>query len=120
MCRAYPRRIRRLMKLKDKIGVAPACYISKNQLTLIKTFKMITSSKQGSIADYYFEFLKNLNSSSKIDLISKLTQSLKETKSVGEVSLQSLFGALDSPESADEIIGKLRSSRVFTRTIETL
>ncbi|MGZ3757904.1 MAG: hypothetical protein ACXVAY_18720 [Mucilaginibacter sp.] len=81
---------------------------------------MITSSKQGSVADYYFEFLKNLNSNSKIDLISKLTLSLKETKPVSEVSLQSLFGAVDSPELADGIIEKLRASRVFTRTIETL
>ena len=74
----------------------------------------MTSSKQGSIADFYFEFLENLNSNSKIELISKLTESLKDTKPCGEVSLQSLFGALESLETADEIIRKLRSSRVFT------
>jgi hypothetical protein len=92
----------------------------KKSVNFDKTFKMITSSKKGSVADYYFEFLKNLSSNSKIDLISKLTQSLKETKPVSEVSLQSLFGVFESPETADEIIEKLRSSRVFTRTIETL
>lgn len=81
---------------------------------------MITSSKQGSIADYYFGFLKNLNPNSKLDLISKLTQSLKENKAPVEASLQSLFGAYKSTETADEIIESLRSSRSFGRTTETL
>jgi len=78
------------------------------------------SSKTGSIADYYFGFLKNLNSHSKLDLISKLTQSLKEDKVSGETTLQSLFGAYQSAESADEIIKELRASRSFNRTTETL
>ncbi len=30
---------------------------------------MISSSKHINLADYYFEFLKNLNSESKLDLI---------------------------------------------------
>ena len=81
---------------------------------------MITSSPADSVADYYFGFLQNLNSDSKLDLISKLSQSLKEDKIIPEVTLQSLFGAYKSDETADEIIADIRASRVFHRNIETL
>lgn len=81
---------------------------------------MTTSSRHSSLADYYFGFLKNLNPDSKLDLISKLSQSLKETQTVPEASLQSLFGAYKSEETAEEIIAELRASRVFNRNIELL
>lgn len=80
----------------------------------------MTSSTQHSIADYYFGFLKNLNSDSKLDLISKLSQSLKETEPASKTSLESLFGAYKSDETAEEIIAELRASRVSNRYIETL
>jgi len=81
---------------------------------------MNLSPQHISLADYYFEFLKNLNPDSKLDLISKLSQSLKERDGAAEVSVQSLFGAYESEETADEIIEKLRASRVFNRNIEKL
>jgi len=73
-----------------------------------------------SLADYYFGFLKNLDSRSKLDLISRLSQSVKEAEPIPETSLQSLFGAYQSDESADDIIEEMRSSRVFKRNIESL
>jgi hypothetical protein len=81
---------------------------------------MNLSSQHISLADYYFGFLKNLNPDSKLDLISKLSQSLKQGDEAPEVSLQSLFGAYKSEDTADEIIEQLRASRVFNRNIETL
>ncbi len=81
---------------------------------------MISSAKHISLADYYFGFLKNLNSDSKLDLISKLSQSLKESETVPETSLQSLFGAYKSDETADEIIAEFRASRVINLNIEPL
>jgi hypothetical protein len=81
---------------------------------------MNPSSQNVSLADYYFAFLKNLNAESKLDLISKLSQSLKKNDAVPETSLQSLFGAYKSDETADEIIAELRASRVFNRNTETL
>lgn len=81
---------------------------------------MASSVPHISIADYYFGFLKNLNSDSKLDLIAKLSQSLKETETSSETSLQSLFGAYKSEQTADEIIAELRASRIFTRNIESL
>ena len=72
-----------------------------------------------SLADYYFGFLKNLNQESKLDLIAKLSQSVKEDISGQEIPLRDLFGAYQSKESADEIIEEIRSSRNFNRHIES-
>ncbi len=81
---------------------------------------MNTASQNINLADYYFGFLKNLNPNSKLDLISKLSQSLKNKDQVADTSLQSLFGAYKSEETADEMIAEIRNSRVFNRNIEPL
>ena len=81
---------------------------------------MNLSSQHISVADYYFGLLQHLNPDIKLDLISKLSQSLKKSDETPEVSLQSLFGAYQSEETADEIIEQLRASRVFNRNRETL
>jgi len=60
-----------------------------------------------NIADYYFGFFKNLRHDSKLDLITKLSESLKTTENMNEVSLQSLFGSFKSEQSADEIIDEI-------------
>lgn len=85
-----------------------------------KTWLMTPSSQHSSLADYYFGLVKNLNANSKLDLIAKLSQSLKEVEAVPGVPLQALFGAYASEETADEIIASLRASRVFNRNIESL
>ena len=85
-----------------------------------KKHPLNSSHQHINLADYYFNFLKNLNSESKLDLISKLSQSLKQNVKVDEISLQSLFGAYKSEETADEIISAIRASRVSNRNIETL
>jgi len=81
---------------------------------------MNTSSPEINPAEYYFGFLKNLNPNTKLDLISKLSQSLKNDEQSSARSLQSLFGAYQSEETAEEIIAELRASRVFNRNIEPL
>ncbi len=75
---------------------------------------MNSSTQHIDLADYYFSFLKNLNANSKLDLISKLSQSLKNKDTVSGTSLQSLFGVYKSEETAEEIIAELRSSRDWT------
>ncbi len=72
------------------------------------------------VADYYFEFLKNLKHDTKLDLITKLSESLKSSEQKEDTSLQSLFGAYKSGETAEEIIADLRASRTFIRKTETL
>jgi len=95
-------------------------YISEEIITFGKTLIMPSINQNISIADYYFGFLNNLNSNSKLDLISKLSQSLKESDRNQEASLQSLFGAYKSNETAEEIIAEIRESRVFNRNTESL
>ncbi|MEO8821240.1 MAG: hypothetical protein ABI267_08000 [Ginsengibacter sp.] len=75
---------------------------------------MSSSTQHTSYADYYFGALKNLNADSKLDLISQLSQSLK-SENINATSLESLFGAYESEETADEIIAEIRSSRVSNR-----
>jgi len=63
-----------------------------------------------TIADYYFDLLSTLNADSKLDLISLLPQSLRNSNHT-DIPLQSLFGSYKSDESADEIIASLRAAR---------
>lgn len=70
---------------------------------------MTTLSQNTSLADYYFGFLKNLNPNSKLDLISKLSQSLKENVTTSETSLQALFGAYQSEDTAEQIIESFKA-----------
>jgi hypothetical protein len=86
---------------------------------LAKGLTMSSKMKKISLADYYFELLSNLNADSKLDLISKLSQSLKKEDKENK-TLVSLFGAYKSDESAEEIIAQIRGSRSFNRNIEPL
>jgi tRNA A-37 threonylcarbamoyl transferase component Bud32 len=78
---------------------------------------MITSVNK---AEYYFGFLKNLEHDSKLDLISKLSESLKSGEHKNEISLQSLFGAYKTDQSADDIIQEIRKARCSNRKTEEL
>ncbi|MBD0297301.1 MAG: hypothetical protein ICV84_19240 [Flavisolibacter sp.] len=72
------------------------------------------------IIEGYLQLLDNLSTSSKLDLISRLTASVKADLTDKQCSFQDAFGAFESDKSADEIIQEIRSSRTFTRRIEEL
>ena len=81
---------------------------------------MNTILRPMNIADYYFGFLKNLKHDSKLDLIAKLSESLKTGNKNDDSSLNSLFGAYKSEETAEEIVSSIRTSRTSNRKIESL
>lgn len=81
---------------------------------------MKTLPKTVTNADYFFGLLSNLNSDIKLDLISKLSNSLKSKSVKKAPTLDELFGAFKSDKSADEIIKELKKSRTFTRKVESL
>ncbi len=81
---------------------------------------MKSSVKKIKTADYFFGLLSNLNSDSKLELISRLSDSLKSKPSVKEESLRDLFGSFKSKKTADQLISNLRKSRAFVRKIENL
>lgn len=76
---------------------------------------METVNTNTTIIDGYLELLENLSPSNKLDLISKLTASVKSDLTSKNFSLQKAFGAFESEKSAEEIIDEIRSSRIFIR-----
>lgn len=62
-----------------------------------------------------FELLKNLSADNKLELIAKLSNSMKTTKRAKDDSLKSLYGAFISKQSADEIINDIKQARTFNR-----
>lgn len=82
---------------------------------------MKTADINTTLIDNYFSFLKNLSSDSKLELIARLSKSMKTTKKTKkEVSLNSLYGSWESDKSADEIIAELKKARNFNRKREIL
>jgi len=72
-----------------------------------------------ALIEGYLQLLDNLSPSSKLDLIARLTESIKSDLTDKQSSFQKAFGAFESDKSADEIIAEIRSSRTFTRQIES-
>jgi hypothetical protein len=71
-----------------------------------------------SLIDGYLKLLDNLSPASTLDLISKLTSSVKADITYRKKSFYKAFGAWDSKQSADEIINEIRSSKTFKRQID--
>jgi flagellar motor switch protein FliG len=72
------------------------------------------------ILNTYMAFLETLSPGEKLDIISKLTQSLKSEVKSKDNLFESSFGAWAGNESAEEITKGIRESRTFNRQIEGL
>jgi len=72
-----------------------------------------------TIVDGYVGLLDNLSASNKLDLITKLTESVKTDLKNKKSTFKKAFGAFDSKKSAEEIIEEIRNSRTFTRKVES-
>ena len=71
-----------------------------------------------TLIDGYLKLMNNLSPSIKLDLISKLTQSVKAENIDKKKSFYEAFGAFESEKSADEIINDIYNSRSFNHQIE--
>lgn len=71
-----------------------------------------------TLIEGYLRLLDNLSPSNKLDLISKLTLSVKTDVTDKKKSFYKAFGAWKSKQTADEIINDIRGSRAFERQIE--
>lgn len=76
---------------------------------------MKTSNIDTNLIDSYFMLLKNLSPNHKLELITRLSESMKTTKKVKDTSWKSLFGALELDQSTDDFIEDLKKDRVFSR-----
>lgn len=66
-----------------------------------------------NIIDNYLGLFEGLNSMSKLELIEKLTISLKAESKNKKNSFFKSFGAFSDEKSSDEIIAEIKSSRRF-------
>lgn len=73
-----------------------------------------------NLIDSYLGLLNNLSPENKLELISKLSDSLKGSEKPSDRSVSDLYGAFISKKSADEIIIDLKDSRNFNRKTEGL
>ncbi len=72
-----------------------------------------------TIVDGYVGLLDNLSTNNKLDLISKLTDSVKSDLKNKKSSFKKAFGGFDSKKSAEVIIEEIRNSRISTRQVES-
>jgi hypothetical protein len=80
---------------------------------------MRTAEINNTLIDGYIGLLDNLSINDKLDLISKLTASVKTDLTTQKSSFEKSFGAFDSKNTAEEIIDDIRNSRSSTRQIES-
>ena len=73
-----------------------------------------------TLIEGYLRLLDNLSPSNKLDLISKLTLSVKTDLTDRKKYFYKAYGAWESIESADQIISDIRNSRTFNRHTEEL
>ena len=71
-----------------------------------------------TLIDGYLQLLNNLSANNKLDLISKLTESVKADIGERKNSFYKSYGAWESKQSSDEIIAEIRNSRTSNRQIE--
>lgn len=64
-----------------------------------------------NLLDTYFQLIDKLGDKSKLELISRLSNSIKTKKSKVDKSVLKLYGAFDTEESVKELIEMIRSSR---------
>jgi len=81
---------------------------------------MKTTDVHTNLINGYIRLLRNLSPANKLDLIEKLSKSLRLDLTSKRKSLKRAFGAFQSDQSADELIRELRDSRHFTRNIEEI
>jgi len=68
-----------------------------------------------NIVDSYYTLLRNLSPNNKLELIARLSKSMKTPKKAKDNSWKSLFGALVVDQSADEFVEELKKDRKFSR-----
>ena len=83
----------------------------------IKINKMTSATR----LDYYFQLINNLTDNDKLELIARISTSLKQykKKNTKPSPNQSLFGALDDDETAEAWITRIREHNDLERAIET-
>lgn len=65
--------------------------------------------------DSYYTLLKSLSPNNKLELIARLSKSMKTTKNKKDTSWESLFGAWELDQSSEIFLNDLKKDRNFSR-----
>ncbi len=76
---------------------------------------LIMTFTEKNIIENYFGLFESLNAITKLELIEKLSKSLKNTSKTSENNFYKSFGAFSNEKSSDEIIEEIKSSRKFRK-----
>lgn len=76
---------------------------------------MKTNEINTNLIDSYFTLLKSLSPNNKLELIARLSKSMKTTRKTKDMSWKSLFGAMELDQSVDDFVEDLKNERKFTR-----
>lgn len=79
---------------------------------------MNTADINTKLIDSYISLLKNMSAQNKLDLISKLSNTVKTDLEQEKTDFYKAFGGWDKNESAEDLIETIKGSRAFNRTIE--
>ncbi len=78
---------------------------------------MNTADIDTKLTDSYLALLKNMSTRHKLNLISRLSQSVKHKSRVDQTDFYTAFVGWDEDESAEELIRIIKGSRTFNRNI---
>ncbi len=78
---------------------------------------MNTTDINTKLIDSYISLLKNMSAQNKLDLISRLTSTVKKDLEQENSAFYKAFGDWDENESAEDLIETIRESRTCNRTI---
>ncbi len=81
---------------------------------------MKVASFNKTIIDGYLRLLEHLNPQARLDLISRLTLSLKKDFKKNKPSFERSFSAWSGDGTAEEMDAEIRKSRNFNRQLEDL
>jgi hypothetical protein len=76
---------------------------------------MKTADININLVDSYYTLLRSLSPNNKLELIARLSESMKTTKSKKDTSWEELFGSWELDQSTDEFIEDLKKDRKFSR-----
>ena len=79
---------------------------------------MNTADINIKLIDSYMSLLKNMSPQNKLDLISRLTKTVKRDLDQEKADFYKAFGGWDKNESAEDLIETIKGSRTYNRTIE--
>ncbi|MDR0413964.1 MAG: hypothetical protein LBH84_00925 [Prevotellaceae bacterium] len=81
---------------------------------------MKTADINTSLVDCHYTLLKNLSANNKLELIARLSKSMKTAKKAKDNSWKSLFGALVLDQSVDDFVSELKKDRKFSRKCSSI